>query len=275
MAQPVLGGIDHALIGVADLEAARLAYQRLGFTVTPRGRHKGWATGNYCVMFPGDYLELLGQVEPVGFTNGLDRALAEGGERLLGLAMATGDAMALRRLLAGRGIDAPEPAALSRLLELPEGDVEPRFSLLRPDLSAINGFFCQHLTPELLVRPAWLTHANTVHGIKSAAIAVEDPVAAAEPYGRIYGLSAVVPTDDMVAVHAGRSVLLFVRPDDALSLYGLEQEPRPGPFALTLHARDLAAATAALVAGGVAFDRVGRTLAIDPADACGAVLLLV
>ena len=62
---PVLG-IDHVLAGVADLEAARAAWRRLGFTVTPRGRHIGWGTGNYCIMFPDDYVELLGIVDPAG-----------------------------------------------------------------------------------------------------------------------------------------------------------------------------------------------------------------
>ena len=43
-------GIDHTLVGVRDLEAARATWTRLGFSVTPRGRHIGWGTGNYCVM---------------------------------------------------------------------------------------------------------------------------------------------------------------------------------------------------------------------------------
>jgi catechol 2,3-dioxygenase-like lactoylglutathione lyase family enzyme len=48
-------GIDHTLVGVRDLEAARAAWSRLGFTVTPRGRHIGWGTGNYCVMLEEGY----------------------------------------------------------------------------------------------------------------------------------------------------------------------------------------------------------------------------
>lgn len=46
-----LAGIDHVLVGVHDLEAARRTYRHLGFTVSPRGRHIGWGTANYCVMF--------------------------------------------------------------------------------------------------------------------------------------------------------------------------------------------------------------------------------
>jgi hypothetical protein len=58
-----IAGIDHIIIGVRDLEAARRQWRRLGFSVTPRGRHIGQGTANYCVMFGRDYLELLGFVE--------------------------------------------------------------------------------------------------------------------------------------------------------------------------------------------------------------------
>ena len=67
-----IAGIDHTLVGVKDLEAARQLWQTLGFTVTPRGRHIGWGTGNYCIMFESGYIELLGVVQPTEFMNGLD-----------------------------------------------------------------------------------------------------------------------------------------------------------------------------------------------------------
>ncbi len=48
-----LAGIDHVVIGVRDLERARMGWTRLGFTLTPRGCHLGQGTANYCVMFAG------------------------------------------------------------------------------------------------------------------------------------------------------------------------------------------------------------------------------
>src|SRR5690348_6237638 len=45
---PPLSAIDHVLIAVADLDDARLSWERLGFTLTPRGRHLQQGTGNYC-----------------------------------------------------------------------------------------------------------------------------------------------------------------------------------------------------------------------------------
>src|ERR1051325_7752258 len=58
-----IAGLDHIIIAVRDLERARMGWTRLGFTLTPRGRHLGQGTANYCVMFARDYLEVLGLVE--------------------------------------------------------------------------------------------------------------------------------------------------------------------------------------------------------------------
>jgi len=53
-----LVGLDHAVIRVADLDRAAADFTRLGFTLTPRGRHS-LGTENHCMMFGFDYLELL------------------------------------------------------------------------------------------------------------------------------------------------------------------------------------------------------------------------
>jgi len=59
-----IAGIDHVIVGVRDLERARVGWTRLGFTLSPRGRHIGQGTANYCIMFASDYVELLGIVDP-------------------------------------------------------------------------------------------------------------------------------------------------------------------------------------------------------------------
>src|SRR5437660_9767806 len=59
-----IAGIDHVIVAVRDLDRAQIGWTRLGFTLSPRGRHLGQGTANYCIMFGRDYLELLGFVEP-------------------------------------------------------------------------------------------------------------------------------------------------------------------------------------------------------------------
>jgi catechol 2,3-dioxygenase-like lactoylglutathione lyase family enzyme len=72
-----IAGIDHIIVGVRNLEATRQNWQRLGFTVTPRGRHIGQGTANYCIMFGRDYLELLGFVERDEHAHRLETFLAQ------------------------------------------------------------------------------------------------------------------------------------------------------------------------------------------------------
>ena len=143
-------GIDHVIIGVRDLEAARAQYARLGFNSTPRGRHVGWGTANYCIMFEHDYLELLGIVDSSQFSNGLDRFL----ERARGPARRGGRAAAMqlatRAAWAAAGASPDEVKALGRLLESEGGPLELRFRnvmLPRTDTGGLGLFACEHLTP--------------------------------------------------------------------------------------------------------------------------------
>src|SRR6185312_11583951 len=125
-----IAGIDHIIIGVRDLEAGRANWARLGFTPTPRGRHIGQGTANYCIMFPNDYLELLGFVERDEHAHRLETFLARR-EGAMSVAFAPKrDAADTSTALAKLGLHPTAPRALGRALELPEGDVVPRFSLV-------------------------------------------------------------------------------------------------------------------------------------------------
>jgi catechol 2,3-dioxygenase-like lactoylglutathione lyase family enzyme len=55
--------IDHLVLAVSDLEAAREAYRRMGFTLTPPAQHP-WGTTNSLVQLQGNFLELLAVTEP-------------------------------------------------------------------------------------------------------------------------------------------------------------------------------------------------------------------
>ncbi|MFW6077427.1 MAG: VOC family protein, partial [Hyphomicrobiales bacterium] len=56
-------GIDHLVLAVADLEAARRRYGELGFTLAPPGRHP-FGTANSVIQLDGVFLELLSVAEP-------------------------------------------------------------------------------------------------------------------------------------------------------------------------------------------------------------------
>jgi hypothetical protein len=275
-----LRGIDHAIVGTDDLEAARLLWRRLGFVSSPRGRHKGWGTGNYCIMFAHDYVELLGRIDPAGFDNGLAAMLAAEGPGLLGFAWAADKAREAADWLGARGL--PHTAKdLSRFIELPEGDVEPRFALAMPDRPYPGGlkpFVTEHLTRDLVWRPEWCAHPNAAVGIESVRCVVEAPLALHEPFVAVFGLGSAVATDDTLAVRGGRGggFLMLVTAADMTFMHPAidpDEPVRKGYAGLTLRTASLEKCAAALEAGGIAFERDrGAAIHVPPEQAGGVAL---
>lgn len=275
-----IDGIDHVLVAVADLDKAAAGWERLGFTLTPRGGHPERGTANRCIMFERDYLELIGAVGPGSRAEQVRGFLAERGEAVLGLALATADGPAARRDLARAGVAAGEPRSLSRSLDAPGGAVTLMFSVLDLPSDTIPGaaaILCQHVTPELLRRPAWLGHANGAVGITSLTIAVADPESHRATLEAVFGPGTSTATDNTVAVHTGHGLLLLVRPDEVTQLHpdaALEDVATvPSVVALTLAVADSDQTVRALEERGVAFARdTDGTVRVAPEDASGVFL---
>jgi hypothetical protein len=194
-----ISGLDHVLVGVADLEAARLRWLDLGFTLTPRGRHIHWGTANYCIMFESDYIELLGIRDPTLFTNNLDNFLTER-QGLLGLALATEDSDSCAQALRAAGISVDGPKALTRVLELESGEVEPAFSLVhltKTDSASISAFICQHLTREMVWQKAWQSHPNGGIGLTGVTVVCDDPAAASDRLAKLPGSRRGITPDSV------------------------------------------------------------------------------
>jgi catechol 2,3-dioxygenase-like lactoylglutathione lyase family enzyme len=272
-------GIDHVLVGVRDLEAARETYQRLGFTVSPRGRHIGWGTANYCIMFADDYIELLGIIDPQQFTNNLNRFL-ETREGLLGLAFASDDVALAERALRRAGVTPGEMRDLKRILEDPDGEVWPRFKLLHMPPEATPGtsaFICQHLTPELVWRPQWCRHPNGATGLVAMTSVVKDPSALAIPYAELFGFDRVRAGDGVVEVDCGGTWLRFTTAERLGRLHpGLVGAPRlPTPWlaALRVAVDDLGGCATRLERNHTPVHWDGPRLLRVPAQAACGVLL--
>ena len=276
---PAITGIDHLLIDVEDLEAARATWHRLGFTMTPRGLHPQWGTGNYCMMFPDNYLELIGIADPqVYAANEARRGRPRRGHGLGAIALATDDADGAKRALGEAGIAADGPKDLSRLLEAEEGTSEPRFHLLHlPEGAspAVPMFLCRHLTPEMVRRPDWLVHDNGAMALVSLALPAADPGATVGAYERLLGPGAVTRTDETVTLRIGGTSVLLVRPEDYDSLFpDLHEEGEIPPCVITLRVSDPEVAARHLAAVKVPFRREARSLTVAPEDACGVAVIL-
>jgi hypothetical protein len=275
-----IAGIDHVVIGVRDLERARLGWSRLGFALSPRGRHIGQGTANYCIMFSSDYLELLGIVDPNDFVQRLDAFLARR-EGVMATAFApTGAIDEVRSALLVLQLHPSEPRPLGRQLELPEGTVVPRFSLLslpQEETPGLDSFICAHLTPELMRRPEWLDHPNGVRGLKGIHVLVENTAALLEPYDRLFGIQQVTTTDAVACVHVERHRIVFSTPDDFLTMHpGLDLDPDfplPGIISLELGIDRRDRTADYLAQGQIAFDEMPDGSLVVPArEANGAIL---
>ena len=279
-----IAGIDHVIVAVNDLEQARAGWTRLGFTLTPRGRHIGpdgpLGTANYCVMFGRDYLELLGFVGPDEHAEQL-RAFLARREGAMAVAFApAGSAEVSARALVGQGLHPGAPRALGRQLELAEGEVEARFSLLTlppEETSDLDCFICGHLTPELVRRPAWLEHPNGAVGLRAVYILAADTAPLLPAYDRLFGIHEVTTTDAVTSVRAGPHRLVFMTPDDFATMHpGISLAadfPIPGIAALELAVADRDLTANHLRRQGIAYDDLPKgRLAVLAREANGTVL---
>jgi catechol 2,3-dioxygenase-like lactoylglutathione lyase family enzyme len=280
-----IAGIDHVIIGVRDLEEARAGWMRLGFTPTPRGRHVGQGTANYCIMFAADYLELLGLVARDAEAQRLDAFLARREGPMAAAFAPAGTPEAVHRQLCDLGLHPAPPRALSRRIEppggAPGGAVVPRFSLIAlppEETPGLDCFLCSHLTPELMRRPEWLIHANGTVAVKGFCVLVDGTAPLLPAYDRLFGLPQVTTTDAVVAIRVGRHRLLFSTPDDFLTMHpGLDLAPDfplPGIAALELAVRSPQQTAAYFSGQGIAFAALpDGSLAVPASAANGAILI--
>lgn len=274
-------GLDHTLVGVADLEKAKQDYEKLGFTLTPRGSHIGWGTANYCIMFPDDYIELLGIVDPSKETNGLDVKLEGRGEGMLGIALSSDQPEKTVASLNEAGLGEAKLHDLKRKLELEEGDVTPEFKLIRYPYQGmpLGGLFiCHHLTPDLIRRPEWVIHDNGALYVQSVVVLVDDPVALRDHYTELCGSINVTMTDHTMTVRIGRLHLIFVAEKDIDLLFpGLvfnEEWPEfPHILSMGIAVENRAETAAYLEKAGFKFQDISNgALRVQPKDAAGVIL---
>lgn len=96
---------DHVVYVAADLNAGAAAVaDALAIEVTGGGVHEGQGTHNALLAFPGGYVEVLGLVDPAAppaspLGAAVAMRLADGGDGLLGWAVAVDDVEAVARRL--------------------------------------------------------------------------------------------------------------------------------------------------------------------------------
>jgi hypothetical protein len=274
--------LDHPVIAARDLDAARVTWERLGFTIPPRGSHIEWGTGNLCIMFPEDYLEIRGIVDASRFTMNLDKHLDQFGEGLMGVAFRTDDVQTSYRELVDHGMRVTEPRRLTRNFEHPEGWTQPSFDLCVPEPDDIEGLMhvvvLQHLTPELIRRPDFLSHQNACVGVNAMAGIIDDTERVAAKLALLLGGDSVRTDADgvHVVVPSGQQIELLL-PHAYRARFGavgqvpVSETPRLG--AMKLCVEDLGRTQDILAGNDLPFDITDDgAVRVAPDYTCGVIL---
>jgi catechol 2,3-dioxygenase-like lactoylglutathione lyase family enzyme len=279
MSQAILG-LDHAVIAVHDLDAARAVYTKLGFTHVPMGNHQNRATANYCIMFPDTYLELLGMNQPELPDFGFKEFLATRGEGFQRLANGTSEADDIAADLRSRGLDIADPLLLERPQEYPAGMVTFNNVMIPKEQTAdIWTFFCCHRTPDLMRTPEWLTHPNGAVALASVTNVVSDLDRAREAVSKVYGADQVHDAAHGLSVKLPRGRVDVVTPQSFPLLHigaTVPAGPLPRWYAMRIAVSDLGATEQLLAGRHVPFERLfDGSIRIQPADASGVLMEFV
>ena len=277
MTSPIRG-IDHAIVCVNDLDEAKDTFERMGFTLTPRGYHS-LGSENHLAMFGNDYLELFALPRPHPAFAYFSEFLVSG-DGLAAVALKTGDADAAHRALRAAGIAAEPPLDLARPVQVGGAEREARFRLVRLPLSASPGgwmFLCQHDTPELVWLPELQSHANGATGLAAVAVLCADVDETAGVHARLFGREPAEIAEGLRVDTGGPASMAFVT-ERTLSkrLPGVWITAKPDPVmaALFIHVASRDDAEATLRRGGFHPTRMpDGSVAVGAAEAHGVALV--
>jgi len=166
--------LDHTGLIIRDLEKARVAFETLGFRLSPRSMHAGsitpggpvvpWGSGNHCAMFKHGYFELLGLVDPTLHSTAKHMIARYEGLHIVALDCVSADAA--YHALQARQIPAAAPARLERDATFgPQDDQvrRARFSNVYLDgeqYPEARFIVIEHGTRDVLWQPHLLSHPN-------------------------------------------------------------------------------------------------------------------
>jgi len=240
--------LDHVSHFVEDVEAAATMLERLGFAVTPlssqvnrdaEGRAMPAGAENRNVMLEQGYLEFLNPTLDTEVSRRMrDQMARYRGVHLL--AFGSPAAQEEHARLARHGFEPLPFVRLEREVELESGGMQlARFGVVRvpPEkMPEARVQFVEHLTPEILWQPRYVSHPNGATALAAAFIVADDPVAIAARYARFAGILPA-PAGKFVRLATARGALLVGRREEWKAQLG-ESPPAPALAGYALACRD-------------------------------------
>jgi len=281
-------GIDHLVLAVADLEAARRRYQSFGFTTTPRAEHP-FGTANSLVQLGGNFLELvcvdaprkIPPMTPGHFSFGafnMDFAARRQGMSML--VLESDDARRDQAEFAEKGLQTYAPFDFSRQATQPDGgQVTVSFSLAfvtEERMPEAAFFVCQQHAPEYFWKPEYQRHDNGAMDVAEVVMVADDPVSFREFFARLEGEDNVSAEGGELAVSTSHGRISMLTPEwfgarfpDA-TIANAPETPHFAAYQIAV--TDLRATEALFVERGVKFVKRRDRLQINAPEAFGVVI---
>ncbi len=278
-------GIDHLVLSVADLEAARLRYRSFGFTTTPRAEHP-FGTANSLVQLGGNFLELVcidapHKIPPMtpghfSFAAFIER-YAERRQGMSMLVLQSDDARRDRDEFAEKGLQTYAPFDFSRQATLPDGSqVTVSFSLafVTDERMPEAAFFvCQQHAPEYFWKPEYQRHANGATDVVEVVMVADDPDSFGDFFARLEGERSVSAQGGALAVSTSLGTISMLTPKLFAARFpdgaAAEAPATPHFAAYRVAVADLSVTEALLIERGVRFGKSRDRLWIGAAEAFG------
>lgn len=194
---PKRSGIDHIVLCVRDLKAARQRFGAFGFTTTPPARHP-FGTGNSLVQMGASFIELLTVVEPERIPPHTNERFSFGAhnaaflrerEGMSMLVISSSDARADETGWRRVGLKTYEPVYFERQATLPDGSqAKVAFTIAfaaDPGMPGLVFFCCQQHFPEAFWQRAYQQHANGALDFDSVTLVCPDPLVHADFLGAL------------------------------------------------------------------------------------------
>jgi len=281
-------GIDHLVMPVQDLAAARRFYEAAGFTATPDAVHP-WGTGNFLIQMQGNFLEPLTVVAPEkiethrpgNFSFGaFNRDFLKMREGISMLVFEGRDARTDQNEFADKGLQTYAPFDFERQAKLPNGsEVTVGFSLAFVTDSRIDQaafFTCQQTAPQYFWKEEYQNHRNTAIACSEVMLCAEEPQSFRGFFAALHGDRSVKDEGDRLLVHTSRgNVSLATR--QALDQRfpgglgdGFPSSPFIAGFQITV--RSLTAVRETLDAAGIPYESSADSVWIAPSQSFGALV---
>jgi catechol 2,3-dioxygenase-like lactoylglutathione lyase family enzyme len=289
MARP--RGIDHLVIAVRDFDAARAAYQHLGFTLTPEARHP-FGTKNSLAQLQGNFLELVAVADPTQILEptasffsfaAFNRDFLEKQEGLSMLALKSRDPNLDMAAFASRGLPVYDPVRFERIARGPDGSERAvAFTMTftgDPRIKDAAFFTCTHHYPENFWRREFQSHANGTLRIDAVTIIARDPTDFHEYFTYFTGEHDMRSTSLGVEIDTGDGSVDILSPVGFHGFFGnaaaIEADPKPRLVACRMAVGDLGATEGLLRRNQVPHARHADQLVVPASAACGAAIAFI